>query len=281
MRPLTDEDDVDTTPPQVACQGADGVWHGSDVSIACTASDAGSGLANAADASFTLTTNVPAGMETTNAESNQQTVCDVRGNCAPAGPVGGHRVDKKAPVVTISTPAAETYTLGQGIISNYQCADGGSGVASCVASVANGTAVQTDVAGTRLFAVSATDAVGNRSQESTSFTVTYNVCPLFDQTTAKKAGSTIPLRLALCNANGVNVSSQAVQLAATGLRMVSSQAAAQVEDPGNSMADDNFRFTDGSYHFNLRTVGLASGTWELTFYASGDPKPHAIRFQIR
>ena len=58
-------------------------------------------------------------------------------------------------------------------------------------------------------------------------------------------------------------------------------AAAQVEDPGNSSPDANFRFTDGSYHFNLKTAGLASGTWELTFTASGDAEPHVIRFQIR
>jgi hypothetical protein len=110
MRPIDDE--VDTSPPEVTCQAADGLWHATDVSLACAASDAGSGLANAADGSFTLVTSVPAGNETVNAESNQRDVCDVALNCTVAGPIGGHRVDKKAPAVTISAPAAGTYTLG-------------------------------------------------------------------------------------------------------------------------------------------------------------------------
>ena len=42
-------------------------WHATDVSIACTAGDLASALANPADASFSLSTNVPAGTETPNA----------------------------------------------------------------------------------------------------------------------------------------------------------------------------------------------------------------------
>ena len=68
-------------PPHVSCAAADGAWHNTDVTIACTASDVGSGLANSADASFNLTTNVLAGTETANAATNSRQVCDVAGNC--------------------------------------------------------------------------------------------------------------------------------------------------------------------------------------------------------
>jgi hypothetical protein len=51
----------DATAPTVACGSADGLWHASDMSIACTASDGTSGLANATDANFNLATNVANG----------------------------------------------------------------------------------------------------------------------------------------------------------------------------------------------------------------------------
>lgn len=43
---------LDKTPPSINCGAPDGLWHATDVTIACTASDAGSGLANASDASL-------------------------------------------------------------------------------------------------------------------------------------------------------------------------------------------------------------------------------------
>src|SRR5439155_5923507 len=75
---------VDNTPPQISCASPDALWHAADVSIACTASDGGSGLANAADASFALATSVAAGTETATAQTGTRTVCDVAGKCGGA-----------------------------------------------------------------------------------------------------------------------------------------------------------------------------------------------------
>ena len=94
----------DTTPPSVSCGSPDGLWHSSDVSIPCTASDSGSGLANPADASFSLVTNVPAGTEDANASTNSHQVCDNAGNCSTAGPIAGNKVDKKPPTVSCNSP---------------------------------------------------------------------------------------------------------------------------------------------------------------------------------
>ena len=80
----------DTTAPSVNCGAADGLWHAADVSILCAASDGGAGLASAADASFTLSTSVPAGAEDSNASTGTRAVCDGAGNCATAGPVAGN-----------------------------------------------------------------------------------------------------------------------------------------------------------------------------------------------
>src|SRR5207244_786605 len=85
---------VDKQAPSVSCASPDGLWHASDVGIACTASDASISIA---DADFTLTTNVPSGTETVTASTSDHTVCDAVGHCTTAGPVIGIQVDKKAP----------------------------------------------------------------------------------------------------------------------------------------------------------------------------------------
>jgi uncharacterized repeat protein (TIGR01451 family) len=162
----------DATPPQVSCGAADGAWHNSDVTIACTASDPESGLANAGDASFNMTTNVPIGTETANAATNSRQVCNTVGECTTAGPITGNKVDKKPPTITITSPAANaTYQLNAIVGASYFCGDGGSGVASCQQPFATGSPIDTADTGTKTFTVTATDNVGNPS----TLTVTYSV----------------------------------------------------------------------------------------------------------
>ena len=120
----------DTEPPVITCDAPDGLWHPSDVVIHCTAADAGSGLADAADAAFDLSTSVPAGTETANALTSTREVCDAVGNCATAGPIGGNMVDKKAPAIVIIQPAATEYTHSDTLVLDYSVTDGGSGVAT-------------------------------------------------------------------------------------------------------------------------------------------------------
>src|SRR5207247_5808868 len=91
---------VDHKKPTVTCGSADGAWHPGDVSIACTASDGGSGLANPADASFSLSTTVPANTEDANASTGSHVVADAVSNSTTAGPIASNKVDKKKPTVT-------------------------------------------------------------------------------------------------------------------------------------------------------------------------------------
>jgi hypothetical protein len=102
---------ADTTPPVVTCASPDPVWHANDISLACSATDDESGLANASDASFSLSTNVPVGVETASAFTGPRTVCDVSSNCATVGPFGGNKIDKKPPTVTIASPSASVWTV--------------------------------------------------------------------------------------------------------------------------------------------------------------------------
>ena len=99
----------------ISCDTADAAWHNGDVAIACTANDGGSGLANAADASFNLTTSVADGTETANAATSSRQVCDGVGR-AGAGPITGNKVDKRPPTITGAVRAANvTYQLNASI----------------------------------------------------------------------------------------------------------------------------------------------------------------------
>ena len=161
----------DSAPPTISCASPDGVWHGEEVGIACTAKDAESGLADEADASFTLSTSVPAGTEDADAQTGTREVCDVAGNCTTAGPIGRNMVDKLGPTVLISSPQAVTYSVGEVILAEYTCADGGSGTDTCDGTVPTGSPIDTSVAGEATFSVAAADAVGNEVLVTVTYTV--------------------------------------------------------------------------------------------------------------
>jgi hypothetical protein len=118
----------DITPPQVSCNSADGAWHNSNVTVLCSASDTGSGLANPADASFSLETDFPDGAESANAFTTSRQVCDQAGNCATAGPVGGNKIDKQGP--TVFCAVADEAWHASDVAISCSAADAGSGLAN-------------------------------------------------------------------------------------------------------------------------------------------------------
>jgi hypothetical protein len=122
---------VDTTKPAFACGPADSNWHADNQSVACTASDSGSGLAT--PATFSLSTNVSAGTETENAMTDSQQVCDIANNCVIAGPVGPFKVDKKAPSVsaTPDRPADSNSWYNNALTVTFSGTDGGSSGVTC------------------------------------------------------------------------------------------------------------------------------------------------------
>jgi hypothetical protein len=117
---------------------------------------------------------------------------------------------------------------------------------------------------------------------STTLAVTYNVNPEFDQTKAHQRGSTIPIQLQLTDANGNNVGSASTPITAL---YILDQNGNQVPlmDSGNSNPGDLFRFdpTTGTYIFNLKTTGYASGRYTLYFRTGNDPVLHSVSFVIR
>jgi probable HAF family extracellular repeat protein len=115
---------------------------------------------------------------------------------------------------------------------------------------------------------------------------TYHICPLYDPSKAVKSGSTIPIKLQLCDANGANLSSPGIILHATGVKLVSTDAPGALEDGGNANPDNNFRYDatlggTGGYIYNLTTKGLASGTYALEFTAGADTHVYRTQFEVR
>jgi hypothetical protein len=89
-------------------------------------------------------------------------------------------VDTTAPGIVVTTPASgAVYGLGQHVAAEYACADeaGGSGVATCAGTVANGAAIDTSSVGEKTFKVEATDNAGNPASKSVKYTVVDQVPP--------------------------------------------------------------------------------------------------------
>lgn len=111
----------------------------------------------------------------------------------------------------------------------------------------------------------------------------YGICPLYDQEKTHKGGSTIPIKLQLCDAGGHNLSSPAIVVTAIGVMKISDTAFGSVEDSGNANPDFNFRYDPASagYTFNLSTKGLGTGTYRLGFKAGSDPTIYTVQFRVK
>jgi lipopolysaccharide export system protein LptA len=108
---------------------------------------------------------------------------------------------------------------------------------------------------------------------SKGLTVSYGVCLLYDASRAVNSGATYPVKFYLCSASGSDVSSPGVIVNATDIFLIGGSTGT-VEDAGNANPDSNFRYDatlgpSGGYIFNLKTSGLRTGTYSLTFTAAG------------
>ncbi len=150
---------IDKKAPTVSCGSADGLWHAADVSIVCSASDDGSGLAGTGDTGFELSTSVPAGTEDANAATGTRPVCDSVGNCAQAGPIAGNKIDKKAPA--ISCGAADGVWHATDVSIGCTASDAGSGPSSASFSLVTNVSAGTEDANASTDTRSVCDSVGN------------------------------------------------------------------------------------------------------------------------
>jgi len=92
----------------------------------------------------------------------------------PSGPPP----DTTDPTVTITSPAdGSSFTRGAVVAADYGCADtGGSGLATCVGDVADGSSIDTSTLGPHTFTVTATDGAGNDTSVTHDYTVVAPTC---------------------------------------------------------------------------------------------------------
>jgi YVTN family beta-propeller protein len=114
----------------------------------------------------------------------------------------------------------------------------------------------------------------------------FSLCLLYDPTKAVHSGATIPIKLQLCDGNGNDLSSSSITLHATGITQVSTSISGPVEDSGNANPDNDFRFdsslgSTGGYIFNLKTTGLATGSYTVNFTVTGDTFAYSAPFQVK
>ena len=73
---------------------------------------------------------------------------------------------------------------------------------------------------------------------------------------------------------------------ATSVTLVFTNAPGVLQDAGNANPDDNFRYDTtlggtGGYIFNLKTTGLGTGTYHISFTAGTDPTAYSVQFQVK
>jgi ELWxxDGT repeat protein len=116
-------------------------------------------------------------------------------------------------------------------------------------------------------------------------TIAYAVRSLTDLGAAFRAGRTIPIKLQLLDANGINVSSAGIDVTALRLERLNADGTrteVALQDAGGSNPGDLFRYDAalGGYIFNLSTRGLTAGTYDFVWAAGDDPTEHTFRFSL-
>jgi hypothetical protein len=275
---------VDRKAPAVNCAAADNDWHSTDQSSACTASDGGSGLANPADASFNLSTNVPAGTETDNASTGSRSVPDYVGNSTTAGPVSGWKIDKKGPTnITFSGIAAQQYVIGSvPAASGISCdaTDGGSGLAGCQVTGGYGTSI-----GSHTLTATATDNVGNESTSQLTYSVVYAWNGFFrpvdnlPMLNTVKAGSAVPVKFSLGGYYGLDVITKAASIVQACNAAAGTDAIEETVTAGNSSL--SYDAATDTYNYVWKTDKTWAGKCRQLQITLNDGTTHAANFQMQ
>ncbi len=234
-----------------------GSWSNQDVTV----SFASNGDAGTVQSGVTCSSDRVISTETAG-QTVSGTCTDAAGNVSASSNSITVKLDKTAPALTPSVSPNPVLLNGTATASA-----GASDSLSQLASSSCGP-VTTSTVGANSVTCQATDNAGNTASASANYTVNYKTCLLYDPSRAVKLGAVYPIKIQLCDANGVNYSSSSIVVNATGL-VKKDSTAGTVSDAGNANPDNNFRYDAnlGGYIYNLSTKGLSTGTWSVNFDA--------------
>ncbi|MET0887192.1 MAG: PxKF domain-containing protein, partial [Mycetocola sp.] len=203
------------------------------------------------------------------------TVTDKAGNTATVS-VGGIKIDQEKPTLTTANVNVQggTFTLGSAPAATCTATDSYSGVASCTVTVTGGNATGVGTIG---YTATAVDKAGN----STTITGTYRIIyrfsgflqPINDtahqvgvSTSIFKAGSTVPVKFQLRNANGGLVQAATAPVWTTPVK--GSSMSAPVDESVYTVASDSgstFRYDAAAqqYIYNWKTGSAGGNYWRI------------------
>jgi Bacterial Ig-like domain (group 3) len=197
-------------------------------------------------------------------------------------------VDRTPPAIHVAAPAdGAVYSLGQRVAASYSCEDqdGGSGLASCDGSVANGTPVDTSSFGAHSFEVRAADRAGNTASKVVTYTVRYDfdgfMSPVKNAPTMNrwKAAMPVPIRFSLNGFRGARPEAdgfpRSTRCGGGDLRMARARARASKKEPV-------FRYDRRSDQYVMRwkTEPKWSGSCREFVLMLDDGSLHTARFQF-
>jgi Bacterial Ig-like domain (group 3)/Galactose oxidase, central domain len=230
------------------------------------------------DSSFTGSTS-PALMQAVNKASTLAAVS------SSVNPSSLHQAVTFTASVSVAAPGAGhpsgTVTFNDGTTTLATVALNSGGMASFTTSAL-------DLKSHSITAVYSGDGNFNGSSGSLTLNVGYFICVLFDQSKPIEREESFRIKVELCDANGVDVSSSAIKLHVTAITQISGSPGrpASPRDAGNEHdKETDFRFvrnlgTAGGYVYKLRTKDLAPGTYSLQFIVGSDPTTHTLMFRI-
>lgn len=189
--------------------------------------------------------------------------------------------DFTPPTINLTSPTNATYLLGSPLTADYSCEDA-SGIASCEGTLADGATVNTSTAGSFTFTVNAVDNFGNTATASATYNVGYGICLLMNSAQPANSGSTIPVKLQICDANGNNVSTAGTTVQVVNVTGADEATFAAVSS-GKANPNGYFRYDDtlAGYIFNLSTKDVPAGSYLLNFKVAGDPTIHSVAFILK
>jgi lysophospholipase L1-like esterase len=197
-------------------------------------------------------------------------------------------IDGTDPSIELNTPSSgAVFTLGQPVVASYSCADdeGGSGLATCTGTVADGAPIDTASVGWKTFTVTATDNQGNTSSTTAQYQVVYGWSGVLqpvnrDGSSVFKGGSTVPVKFQLRDHTGALVCDAS---ATASWAMFSGDVLGDEIEAVSTAASTTgnlFRCQDGQHIFNLSTRGLAKGSYVLIIRLA-DGSAQEVVFSLR
>src|SRR5262249_17333567 len=181
------------------------------------------------------------------------------------------------------------YVLGRRVTASFSCTDetGGSGLASCLGTVANGAAVDTATAGSKSFAVSAADVASNTNSMEVTYQVVYDFGagsggglapppPHPPTVNVVNAGRAIPLKFGLGGNQGLAILADGSPTSAQVACDSTAPVDADVSTTTAGQSGLTYDPTSGLYTYVWKTDSAWAGTCRRLDLRLADGTNHAV-----